>query len=733
MSTTSPTDRPRRRSGLRRLLPTWRMVLGAAVLVVLLLGGAFALAWYTIGIPQPNANVQQQNNTWLYRDGSLIATTGPVNRENITIGQIPASMRHATVAAENRSFYRDPGIDPLGLARGVFRTVFEGAEQGGSTITQQYVKNYYLDQSRTVSRKVKELFIAMKVDRRMSKDQILAGYLNTSFFGRNAYGVQAAARAYYHTDAKHLTVGQSAYLAALLNQPSRFDVSTDSKADRRAALDRWNWVLDGMVDQHWLSPAARAKVKFPQPYAPQPPNGLGGQAGYLVMAARDDLLSHHTLTEAQLDAGGWRITTTFDKDRTAAMATAVQHRLSDQLDPKHRKADRDVLVGGASIDPKTGQVVALHGGTSYLKQWRSSATTEDYQVGSTFKPIVLAAALAEHARTQDGTAITPNTYYSGRSRRDVQGLPAHTKPYAPPNEGDRSYGEITVQEAMDKSVNAVYAQLAVDAGLGNVADLAKQLGLQGVHAVPSVALGVSAHSPLDMASVYATLDDHGVRIAPWTVLKVRRSTGEHPVLPKHPGTRVLTAKVADQVTQVLRGVIDDPGGTGYAAQHLDRPAAGKTGTTDDFKSVWFTGYTPQLATSIGMFGWDAKAGRQVSLDNLAGNGQAAGGTFPAQVWTDYMRAALKGEPVLKFPKNSHGHGGSGGGWTPTATASAGSGGGGGPTSHPTPTSRPTPSTIPTPTLPPPTSAPPTGPPTGRPTPTLPPPTGGGSPTYSPMG
>lgn len=645
----SKRDRPRR-TGLRRLIPTWRVVLGTVLGFLLLCGGAFAVAWMVIDVPNPNDQVKQQSNTWLYRDGSQIARTGSVNRENVKISEISKSVQHAAVAAENRTFYEDQGVDPIGLLRAGYETLSSGEKQGGSTITQQFVKNYYLEQSQTATRKAKELFISMKVDQKMSKDKILEGYLNSSYYGRNAYGIQAAARAYYDVDAEDLTTAQGAYLATLLNAPSLYDVSHASKANHHKAVARWNYILDGMVKKGWLTKDKRAGMKFPEPQDPKPTAGLSGQKGYLVNAAKKYVIKHNVLTEQELQAGGWRITTTFDKKRQKKLTRAVNNRVSDKLDPKARKVDGKVRVGGASVEPSSGKVAALYGGPDYLKQYVNNATRRDYQVGSTFKAFVLASALERHAKTQDDSPITPQTRYDGSNRRPVRGTNSK-KPYAPPNEGDKDYGSLTVQEAMNHSVNAVFAQMAVDVGPEQVKQAALKAGLpkdKTMRAYPSIALGVTTHSPLNMAGSYATLANHGEQQEPWTVSKVEGNGGSHPDMPKHTSTRAFTKNTAANVTKVLRGVIDDDSGTGHAARALNRPAAGKTGTTDDNKSAWFVGYTPRLSTAIGMFGQDPKTGKQVSIHGLAGGDSVHGGAFPAEIWTDYMKSALDGTPVRNF-------------------------------------------------------------------------------------
>jgi membrane peptidoglycan carboxypeptidase len=349
------------------------------------------------------------------------------------------------LAAEDRDFYTESAIDPKAMVRAAWNTATGKGRQSGSTITQQYVKNYYLAQEQTVTRKVKEFFISIKLDREKSKDEILEGYLNTSYFGRNAYGIQAAAQAYYGKDATDLDAAHAAYLAALVNAPSEYDVVAHPE-NKASAVARWNYVLDGMVKKGWLTESTRAGLKFPMPKQQTVSTGMSGQRGYIVNAVKDYLTKNKIVTADELDSGGYRITTTLQKSKQDAFVKAVDDKVMSKLDKKNNKVDKYVRAGGASVDPKTGKLVAMYGGIDYVKQYTNGATREDFQVGSTFKPFVFTSAVQNHSETQDGETITPNTYYDGTNKRPVQGWSGS---YAPANEDDRSYGDITVRTATD--------------------------------------------------------------------------------------------------------------------------------------------------------------------------------------------------------------------------------------------------------------------------------------------
>ncbi|MFE9427633.1 transglycosylase domain-containing protein [Kitasatospora sp. NPDC006697] len=743
------SGRPRR-SGRRRLVPTWRFALFSGVAVVLLTAGFLALGLALVKVPDAHAAAVAQRNTWLYRDGTVLAQTGGTNRQSVTLDQVSPEARHAVLAAEDRGFYREGAVNPGALLRAGWNTVTGKGAQGGSTITQQYVKNAYLSHERTVGRKVRELFIALKVDATLDKDQILTEYLNTSYYGRGAYGIQAAAQAYFGVDASRLDAAQGAYLAALLNAPSAYDTATATEAGKKAAAARWAYTLDGMVKEGWLSAADRGALSFPDVRPPQPALGTTGQAGYLIDEAKAYLAASGLADEAALAKGGYRITLSIDKDRQADLQNAVARRLTGRLDPKARPGDADVQAGAVSVDPASGAVLAMYGGADYTSHFVNNATRRDYQAGSTFKPIALAAALESGARTQDGRAITPDTRYEGGNRRPVQGGPAR-QPYAPPNDGERDYGQITLRQATDWSVNSTFAQLGQDTGLEKVRQTAVALGLPAgtgdLAALPSIPLGVSTPSVLDMAGVYATLDNDGKRTEPWLVRSVRHD-GAELALPAHRTEQAVGERTARQVTDMLRGVVSDPGGTGRRAAELGRPAAGKTGTTDGNRSAWFVGYTPEAVTAVAMFGEQQGTGNQVTLAGAAGGGRVAGGGYPAAIWTDYMKAALKGQPVRDFPgaaparETPSADAGSApaGSKAPSApTASSAPSASSTPTRAPEPSSSPTPAPRPsaTPVLTPTPTPVPTPTPTPTPSPSLEPsrtsdrPTSGAVPTPRP--
>ncbi|MGW1071391.1 transglycosylase domain-containing protein [Streptomyces sp. NPDC002537] len=722
-----------RKTGIRRFF-TWKKLLAYFVTVIALGVGAFVALYMYVDVPDGKLENRLQSNIYKLDgpNGTVLARTGQVNREEVTLDKVPDSVKNAVVAAENKNFWTDSGVDLKGTARGIFNTVMGRGKQGGSTITQQYVKNSYLSQEQTITRKVKELIITLKVDQKVDKKEILAGYLNTSYFGRNAYGIQAASRAYFDKDVKDITTEEGAYLAALLQAPSQYDWTAASDAGKRNATARWNYVLDKEVEQKWLDPEKRKSMQFEVPKPPKPPKGLNGQNGYLVEAAKQEVeraFRKDGRGEGALAAGGWTITLSIDPKKQHALEQAVKDKVTSKLDKQARKVDSYAQVGAVSVDRKTGKIVAMYGGEDFAQHQISNATREDYQPASTFKPVIFASALDNESKTQDGSPITAGTTYDGTNERPVRGSDT---PFAPQNEDHVSYGPVTVQESMNKSINSAFAQMAVDVGLGKVKKTAVALGMNGEAGGfverPAMSLGSMSASPLHMAGVYATLANHGKQITPSIVASVTRG-GEKIAMPDAVGSQVLGRTTADDVTQILKGVVND--GTASVVQSSQYAVAGKTGTSDDNKSAWFSGYTPDLITSVGMFG-EGPGGKQVPLTGTGGidGGRVNGGGYPAEIWSAYTGQVADGDTefdlktdeggVVPPPPAPTGSAKPG----PSASAKPSPSGSTGPSTPPSASTSHSPSHPPTP----PTTKPtPPTPPTKPPTPPTPPspPTGGG--------
>jgi membrane peptidoglycan carboxypeptidase len=648
------------------------------------------IGYALVGVPDPAKTAKAQNNVYYWDDGSqMVSTGGETNRQIIPYSKIPKEMRYAVMSAENKTFENDSGVDPMGIARALFNMARGGETQGGSTITQQYVKNAMLDdRTQTLSRKFKELFISIKVGAQEPKEEVMAGYLNTAYYGRNAYGIQAAARAYFNKEAERLDASECAFLAAVLKGATYYDpagaveidpVAATPEKNRKRATERWLWILDEMVKDKRISAADRAEfTTFPKIESPRSNTALSGQIGYLVDLAKAYIIKNTEITESKLRQGGYEIHTTFNKQKVNQLSKAVEKVRKENIKPKLRpKTDTHVEFSGASVDPDSGAIKAIYGGSDATKHFTNNADQTGAQVGSTFKPFVLAAAMTWGVRDPDGdpvqaqderTIVSPKSLYSGQNRLKIRNYDQTVwqnedgEEWLQANDGNESYGtapkyEIDLREAMRVSANSAFVQLGMDVGLEKVKESAVDAGLRPDSLTgtgfPSFSIGISDPSAIRMAGAYATFAASGKQRDLFSVKEVEDQTG---VVFKHQDVaetkQAFTAKVADNVTDVLKTVVDK--GTGTNAQLPGRDVAGKTGTTDGNKSAWFVGYTPQLSTAIGMYRMDddeKKKNREfLEMYGTGGEESIHGASFPAEIWHDYMEQALKGEKIIDFPE-----------------------------------------------------------------------------------
>nr|WP_246400850.1 transglycosylase domain-containing protein [Jiangella mangrovi] len=588
-------------------------------------------------IPEANAFARSEATIVYWADGKTeLGRFSAENRETVDISEIPQACQDAVVAAEDRSFYENNGFDPVGIMRagiGYIQNNGSTAAGGGSTITQQYVKNYYLTQDQSLTRKVQELFIAVKIDQQLDKDDILASYLNTIWFGRGGlYGIQTASRSYFGKPVSELDVTQCAALAAILRSPPRYDPTSGPENTERFER-RFQYVVDGMVDIGKLD-AATAETLVPPAVVPEQNTNLyGGPNGYLLRQVRDELIDNG-FTEEQIDTGGLRVVSTFDaKAQTAAIRAVDAERPKEHAD--------GVRVGLAAVVPGDGAVVAMYGGADYVTQPFNDAIDASIQGGSTVKPFTLAAAL--------GQGISLESRYSGNTLTDpILGPPVH-------NQGDEEYGEaIDLVTATENSMNTAYVDLAMDIGPDTIVDTQLASGLSyaadeesELRDDPRVTIGIGHVRPIDMAESYATLAAGG-RHADWyTVRSVTEPGGNVPYRVEPAPETVLDSGVVADTTFALNQVVEN--GSGREAQNLERPAAGKTGTHEDL-TAWFSGYVPQLAASVAIFRGDGETAGTVSLDGVDGMDTFTGGAFPARIWTAFMSGALEGVEVQEFPE-----------------------------------------------------------------------------------
>ena len=592
----------------------------------------FAFAWFSVSIPDPNAYVNSQATIIQYSNGDEIGRIGTQNRQILPIAQIPINMRNAVLAAEDRKFYSNHAFSVTGIARALINNLKSGSlnGEGGSTITQQYAKTAFLTSSRTIERKIKELVIAMKLENALSKDQIFENYLNTIYFGRGSYGVQTASQQYFNRNVDQLTLSQTAVIASILRSPGYYDPSLSEENGVRLE-NRFQYVIDGMLNEGWITQEQADKAKFPT-VAPRVTSGtLSGPKGHVISQVQRDL-GRLGFTEEQLLEGGLVIRTTLVQKAQQSAVDAVT-----KLYPK--KAPENLRIGLVAIRPGTGEIVALYGGRDYLERQLNDATQSIALAGSTFKPFALIAAL------EAGIPLT--SMWNGDSPQTFDDL---GKPYIVSNYGNEGWGQLDLLTATQHSVNTIFVPLGMKAGMDKVVDAARRAGIPENVAMiptPSVVLGVASPRVIDVANAYATFAAQGVYAKPFLVASV---TGPNKgvLYEATPQTQeVFSKEVMADLSYALKSVVN--GGTGGAALALGRPAAGKTGTSQSNASAWFSAYTPQLAASVALFRDSASE----SLNGIGGLTSVTGGTFPARIWTAFMKGALKGEPVMTFPAPSN--------------------------------------------------------------------------------
>lgn len=714
--------RPKGSGGGRRWLATtlkWLVVVGLVGFIVV--AGTFVYLYQTTDMPDPNEDFLTQTTKIYYSGGKQeLGSFATQQRESIPLAEIPDTMQGAVVSAEDRTFWTNKGIDPKGIVRAAFNNAQGGSTQGASTITQQYVKILYLTSERSLQRKVKEAILSLKIQREQSKQEILEGYLNTIYFGRGAYGVQAAAQAYFDIPAKELDLRQSAVLASVLNNPSEFDPANGHEARQRLKA-RYEYVLDGMVDtgditQAQADQAARRLPAFPEIKAQ---SQYGGQRGHMLELVRDEL---HQLgySDEEIDGGGLRVTTTFTPTAMRAARDGVMEARPDGF------SDKNLHIGVASVEPGTGALRGIYGGQDYLRSQINWAVAGG-MAGSTFKPITLATGLEAGFSLKD--TFDGNSPYTFPDGLEVN------------NEQDTNYGSaVSAVYGLEQSINTAYVDMSnsIPDGPEKILKMANRLGVPPAQAsskypgIPDetrdleadalITLGKARISPINLANTYATIAAEGQRSDVHVIEKVEDPHGDHDYTFKSPTKQVLDPDIAADTSYAMQQVVKS--GTGQAALALGRPAAGKTGTAtnakDQVSSAWFVGYTPQLATAVMYVRGDGD-------DQLDGwLPSYFGADYPARTWTAVMSRDMEGVPVEQFPAPAYVDGDAPtSGHAPAYTPPPHSGPTKKATKHPQPTQPATSSAAPTQS---PDSSPtePTNPPTTSPPPTTSSPTATGT-------
>ncbi|NDI25373.1 MAG: penicillin-binding protein, partial [Actinobacteria bacterium] len=524
----------------------------------------FGFAYFTVSIPDPNAYVNSQATIIQYADGSEIGRIGSENRTVVTLAEIPVQVRNAVMAAEDRNFYSNRAVSPIGIARAVWNNLRGGSLQGGSTITQQYAKTAFLTPERSIQRKIKELVIAIKLENQFTKDEILENYLNTIYFGRGSYGVQTASQVYFGTTVDKLTTAQAAVLASILRSPGLYDPGF--KKENLPRLEkRFTYVIDGMVEAGWLEKEKAAKIKFPIINPRVTSGALAGPKGYVISWVEREL-NQLGFTDEQLMIGGYIIKTTLVKDAQEAAVAAVNKEAPT-------KAPENLHIGLVAIRPGTGEILAMYGGQDYLKYQFNAATQGITSGGSSFKAFTLVAALEEGIPlTSVWNGDSPKVYDDGIGR-----------PYQVNNYGSESWGNMSLLTATEKSVNTIYVPLGMKAGLEKVVDVARRAGIPDsveMIASPSVSLGAASPHVIDLANAYATFAAQGVYAQPFIINEVQGPNKGILYQGRVQAQEVFRKDVMADLTYALSRVTTS-GTAAVVGSRVARPTAGKTGTSND--------------------------------------------------------------------------------------------------------------------------------------------------------
>ena len=624
-----PEDRPRRaankprrggakrrkggrngRSGFGRLV-YWCFVLG--VWCVIGIGGLFA--YYATQLPpidQLAVPKRPPNIAILADDGALLANRGDTGGAAVRLSELPPYLPKAFVAIEDRRFYSHFGIDPVGILRAIGRDILHrGGMEGGSTLTQQLAKNLFLTQERTMSRKIQEAILALWLERKYSKDQILELYLNRVYFGSGAYGVEAAAQKYFGKSAKFVNLSEAAVLAGLMKSPSRLAPNHDlAAANKRAAA-----VIAAMTDEGYITEAmAKLALAKPAEVVKEKAGGSSNYAADYVMDQLDDTVG--AIDEDIV------VTTTLDEH----MQAAAEHALTEELDAKGGKfgVSQGALV---ALDPNGG-VKALVGGRNYADSQFNRATSAKRQPGSSFKPFVYLSALEK--------GLTPDTV-----RDDA---PITIKGWSPENYSREYFGPVTLTKALSLSLNTVAVRLGLEVGPKTVVRTAHRLGIvSDLEPNASIALGTSEVTPLEMVTAYAAFANGGIGVQTHVIAKVKTASGKLLYQRKNASFgRVIDPQYVAMMNTMMEETLLT--GTAHKAELPGWQAAGKTGTSQEWRDAWFVGYTSALVAGVWLGNDDGSPTKKTS-----------GGNLPVEIWSRFMKAALQGVTPADLPS---------GGWKP---------------------------------------------------------------------
>ncbi|GEM_PF-174999 len=621
-------NRPRKGDSNR---PKWLSIalriVGILVLVAII-GGSLVgtVIWKKANSDLPDitgtARGTDQTSYIYDRNGAQLARLfADENRTYVTISDIPIAVRQGVIATEDQNYYEHKGIDPWGIARALWVDVTQGKRHGGSTITQQYVVNAFVERENSLMRKLKEGILAYRLEQDYSKDEILEKYLNTIYYGHGAYGVESAAKTYFGVSASELSIAQSAMIAGVIKSPGRYSPQLDPEA----GLNRRDTVLGQMLSEGYLT-QEQYDTAVAEEMVLSTLQASATAAPYFVEYIKAQLTEEYG--SETVYRGGISVSTTIDMRMQTAAENAVTSILNEEGDPSA------ALV---AIDPRTGEILAMVGGMDFSTQQFNVAVQGRRQPGSAFKPFVLATALAEGIPSEKSYECGPaKLSLSNGQVWSVTG--AH---------GTKREGPMRLRQATEKSVNSVFAQLMLEVGPSDVVTTIEAMGIhEGIMAVPAIALGGlnEGVSPMEMASAYGTFANGGTHAAPQGLLAVTTADGEKLFTAEPELTEAIDPAVAYLTTDILKGVITR--GTATKA-NIGRPAAGKTGTTQAYRDAWFVGYTPDLVCAV----WVGHPDGQIEMTDVHGR-KVTGGSFPAEIWAQFMKEALADTPKADFAKPS---------------------------------------------------------------------------------
>ena len=600
----------------------------------------FAYLYATTEVPQPEKFALAEKTTVYYADGTTaIGSYAEQNRDIISCDALPDYLGNAIVASENRTFYTDKGVDLKGIARAFWNNITTGTRQGGSTITQQYAERYYMGETTSYVGKAREAVMALKIAQTESKEEVLCNYMNTIYLGRNSYGIQAAAKAYFNKDAKDLTLSESAMIAGIIPSPSTWDPADNAKM----AKQRFKRVLNIMQEDGYITAKQHKEAKFPQTTSIVQQNDYAGPNGYLLDMVQRELVASKAFTKEELFTGGYKIVTTIDKTKQDAMQSIGDTRLDDMPET--------LQVGGIAVEQKTGAVVSIYAGSDYLTKQLNNCDQALFEPGSTMKPFALLGA-AE-------SGVNFNTTFNGNSHQRFSGISDEVN-----NALNINWGNINLYQATANSVNTVFMNVNEHLTPKRTAQIAHEAGITGDIDENSMynVLGINALTVWDLAQGHSTIANNGVKNTVHMVAKVLNSKGKDLYNAPSENKKVFDANDCALVQKAMQGTTTYGTAAGVSSALGGRQVAGKSGTANDELAASFVGYTPSLLNVWAIWNPDANGNPQV-VPAFGGYGVTSTG-YPAHLFEEYMSQALQGTAIEQFttPKDDGKIGGSDGTW-----------------------------------------------------------------------